>query len=342
MPEEKTDERGASEQAGEEAFETAFTEAAGVGDRPDLHKADDPANEKPDETPVAEKPVEEMPATKPEEKPAEKAEAKPAEKLPEQLPGETDEKYEQRYKTLQGIHKHDRETWEAEKAKLLSDLETATKSPEKKEPTKEEKKAADAFIDSLTDEQKEELKVYEQDFDVVSKMEGIKRKREMDSLRKEIQDWKAEIEGKVTSYDSRIAPVEKLAEDTERETHFNLIRFGYTRDDGTAVPGHEDFEKYRDDGSLLKWIESKPKYLQSALKDTYSKGMATDVIDLFTDFKRDNNITEPESPSAKVVNIKRAEKKQALSSVDSRRGAINTGYQVAQDYDGAFDEALKK
>jgi hypothetical protein len=328
-------------------FSEAFEEAGKVGEKADLSAADDPAKIK-EEPPVVVPPVVTPPVV---ETPS--VVTSPA---TEQQPGETDEKYEQRYKTLQGIHKHDRETWETEKAKLLSDLEEAKKpkTPEKPIPetTEEKKIVADAFIDSLTEEQKEQLAVYEQDFDVVSKMEGIKRKVELGKLRKEMMDtfdiWKKEFVTKLTETEtnltSRIAPAVKLAEDSDQEAHFSMIRDGYVREDGTEVLGHADFEKYRDDGSLMTWIESKPKYLQSALKEAYSKGAAVDVIDLLTDFKKESNIPLTPLPSAEVIPIdsKKAAKKQALTTVTTRRGAVNPSVAVVDDFEGAFDEALHK
>ena len=334
VPETKVEDAAVAE------FTDAFNEADKVGEKADLTAADDPAKMK-EEPPVVVPPVVVLPVV----------ETPPVEIPPaEQQPGETDEKYEQRYKTLQGIHKHDRETWETEKANLLSDVEEAKKpkTPKVTPPSTSEEVAAEAFVDSLTDEQKEQLAVYEQDFDVVSKMEGIKRGVEFGKLRKEIADWKAEITGQITAQnaqiDTRIAPAVKLVEDNEQENHFSMIREGYVREDGTEVPGHNDFEKFRDDGSLQSWIESKPKYLQPALKETYSKGSVMDVIDLISDFKKDNNIPLTSQPSADVIpiNTAKAAKKQALATVTSRGRAVNLNVAVADDFEGAFDEAIHK
>jgi hypothetical protein len=340
MPDEVTNDTTGTLETKDE-FAEAFDVAQGIGDRADLTAADDPANVK-EEEPPAVIPPETPPVTPPIETPTPPAS--------EQQPGETDEKYEQRYKTLQGIHKHDKEVWETERTTLLSQLDEAKKPKEvKPPPTPEEETAAAAFVDSLTDEQKEQLAAYEQDFDVVSKMEGIKRGVELAKLRKEMQVWKDEVTSRIaeqqTSLDSRIAPVLKREEENERDTHFSMIREGYALDDGTPVTGHADFEKFRDDGSLLAWIESKPRYLQPALKETYSKGSAMDVIDLLTDFKKDSNITLnlPSSDNVVQMNPNKVAKKQALSAVTTRRGAVSTaGGAPSNDFEGAFDEALNK
>jgi hypothetical protein len=338
-----TDDRGALEtEEKPDEFEGAFDEATGKGEQADLTAADDPANVKDKESEVKE-----SPDTKPVV-----AEDKPIEEKPVEV--DPEEKAEQRYKTLQGIHKHDKKTWDEEKTALLAQIEEA-KKPKTPDKTPEQKKedtiAAEAFVDSLTEEQKKQLEDYEADFDVVSKMEGLKRTRELAKLRKEMTDWKAEVKAEMdakltaqaTEVDNKVAPAVKLAEENERESHFRLIREGYQREDGSTVDGHDDFKQFVDDGTLLKWIETKPGYMQGVMKKIYDAGSAIDVIDLVADFKRENNI-QSNLPSDNVVNLdaKKAARKAALTTVPSRRGAINTGKAVADDYDSAFDEAMNK
>jgi len=310
-------------------FSDAFSEAAEVGAKADLSAADDPANvrnevqEKTPETPVTPVASSVIPPT---ETPSASA----------QQPGESDEKYEQRYKTLQGIHKHDRELWDTERATLLSQIEEAKKPvtpPAPTIPTTPES-AMSALYDSLTEEQKEALQEYEQDFDVVSKMEGIKREVELKKLRKEFEEKLTEISAQLsTQFSNQVAPALELAEATDIASHFSTIQ-----------EAHEDFETYRDDGSIAKWIESKPKYVQSVLRQTYEKGIAEDVIDLIADFKRENNITTTIQDESNVIpiNQKKAAKKQALTPVVSRRGAVNAAMTVADDFEGAFEEAMNK
>jgi hypothetical protein len=330
MPDKVTEDGGIPETP-EKEWDDAFKEAEDKGDRAELSPADDPKNVPagPEVTPPPEKAEEPPP-----EKPVEEPPADPS----LQKPGESDEAFEQRWKTLQGIYKHDKETWETEKAQMLKDLEAARKPPEPPpakpaEPTPSEIVAsAAALYDSLTAEQKEALKDYEQDFDVVSKMEGIKRGVELKKLRQEVDEKLAALDAKVAAQESKITPVLKKAAESDEEAHFDAIR-----------DVHGDYEKYVEDGSIVKWIETKPKYLQPALKQTYEKGSAEDAIDLINDFKRENDIT-PTPPPENVVPItrKKAEKRQALAAVDTRRGAIATQSKIADDYEGAFDEALNK
>lgn len=334
MTDQAPENRGVSEPKVEDAnevFNIAFNEAEDAGDRPDISTADNPANVSNNPEKVPEEPT------------------PPAEPLPEETrssPAQTPdpaETAEQRYRTLQGILRHEKEQWEAEKAQLTSQI-GAAKTPVAPAPSATSTEAASTFIESLTDEQKSQLEEYEQDFDVVSKMEGLKRSMELGKLRKEFDSWKAEIASQLSAQSTQLTPVIKDIAERERESHFSTIKSGYTREDGTSVPGHPDFETYRDDGSLLAWIESKPKYLRPALTEAYSQGSAQDVVDLFHDFKRDSNLTTTQTRATNVVamNPATAIRKQALTTVNTRRGAVATGTAVADDYEGAFDEALNK
>jgi len=338
MPEKVTEDGGIpenlEEKTPEKEWDDAFKEAEAKGDKAELSPADDPRNVPAGPEVPPPPPVEEVPP----EKPVEEIPPPPPPPDPSlQKPGESDETYEQRWKTLQGIHKHDKEIWETEKNTMLADLKKAREAtpeppPAKPaQPTPEEIVAsAAALMDSLTTpEQKEALKEYEQDFDVVSRMEGIKREAALKKLRQEIDEKLAEIDTKVSA---RLEPVLKKAAESDEEAHFDAIR-----------EAHGDYEKYVEDGSIVKWIETKPKYLQPALKQTYGQGSAEDAIDLINDFKRENNI-EPPPPPDNVIPIskKKTEKRQALAAVDTRRGAIAIQSAIKDDYEGAFDEALNK
>jgi hypothetical protein len=348
-------------------FGDAFKEAAGVseGGNADLSAADNPDNLKDgdgaDKPVVQDKATTVTVATKPNPDSLASTAAVTDPATITQQPGESDEKFEQRYKTLQGIHKHDKEAWETERANLLAQIEEAKKpkAPDKPADVTKKKDATtdiDTTLEELTPEQKAELEAYEKDFDVVSKMEGKKRQVELAKLRKEftemVQGWKDELLGTVnevkSTLDTKIAPALQYAEDSNLEAHLNVIRTGYKLEDGTVISGHPDFETYRDDGSLLKWIESKPKYLQPAMKKVYQEGTAEEVIDLYSDFKKENNIvSQPEidKPADNVTQISDAKrsKKQALTTVTTRRGAVNTAAASgSDDFEGAFEEAVRK
>jgi hypothetical protein len=333
---EDSEKRDLEEKEKDQDFEDAFAQAESVGERAELSPADDPANTKDQ----AEIDAEAARAAEEAERVAAQAEtdrlaaeqaeaAKATEKKPED-----EETYEQRWKSLQGIVKKKdddlktaQEAWETEKATLLAQVEEAKKPAEKAktEDTEEE----------LSDEQKEALEEYERDFDMVSKMEGKKRDKALVKLRKEFEE-------KLESISAQLAPIkgvtefvattQKKEEIQSEEAHFKAI------DDA-----HPGWEQYRDDGSVLKWIESKPKYLQKAFLETYQKGTAEDIVTLLQDFKTENNI-QPSKTLDNVVNLneKKEEKRKALSAVDTSRRAVNPNMKVADDFEGAFEEAMRK
>ncbi len=255
---------------------------------------------------------------------------------PPQQQDESNETYEQRWKTLQGIHKHDKEAWEVEKARLESELLAAKTPPAPPPPPTPEIRTPESeglsMDHLLTPEEKQQMAEYDQDFDTVSKMEGLKRKRELAVLESKMEALKTSIETRISQVTETIAPIAKDIEERTLDSHFSAIR-----------TGHPDFETYRDDGSIKTWIEKKPKYLQPALMRTYSEGSAEDVIDLITDFKRDSNIPITSSSENIVdINSRREQKRQALQSVASRRAPVQSSHAVATDFDAAFDEALRK
>ena len=342
MVDKATDDRGVSEElVSDAAFDEAFDLAANAGEKAELSPADDPANVKDKEIPIVPAKVEEKVEAKVETPPVET----PA--IPDpaiQQPGESDEKYEQRYKTLQGIHKHDKETWETERATLLSELEQAKKPPTPAPEKKPETAIPAVLEDSLSEEDKAALKEYDEEFDVVSKMEGKKREVELKKLRKEFEGFVQNLNDELkTEFTTQLAPAVTLVAETQierekrgEETHFATIR-----------SGHPDFEKFRDDGSILAWIETKPKYMQKSMAETYSKGEAEDVVDLITDYKNENNIpiihqASPDTTNVVQMSPEKAKKKLAMTAVTTRRGAVNASMAVANDFEGAFDEAVNK
>lgn len=248
--------------------------------------------------------------------------------------------YEQRWKSLNGILKSTNEKFDAEKSQLLSEMDALKKKVDELSKAKGDKDAADKSKvpeEDLTDEQKKLLESYDAEFDTVSKMEGIKREKAIKALEKKLV---SELESRMASlqdqFQTKVKPIEDNINKSEREAHFGAIR-----------SAHEDFEKYRDDGSILKWIESKPAYLQGSMKQTYAKGKAADVIELITDYKRDNGLIKDNDSTSNVIDAERLKqerekKKQELTSVPTRRTAINSSRSVADDYDSAFDEATKR
>ena len=255
---------------------------------------------------------------------------------------DNEETYEQRWKSLQGILKSKDEKYESEKAQLLTELENLKKtvaslSDEKKDKKKGTDKS-DSMFDDLSEEDQEALAEYEKDFDSVSKMEGLKRERALkkleDRILEKIEARAAEIQDKIIS---RVQPIEESYKKSDEAAHFSTIR-----------GSHPDFETHRDSGAILKWIETKPRYLRESMKATYEQGTAEDVVDLISDFKTENNLLEADknnqSRSDNLIDMekKKAEKKQNLTAVITKRGSVDAGQGRADDFDSAYNEALKK
>jgi hypothetical protein len=96
------------------------------------------------------------------------------------------------------------------------------------------------------------------------------------------------INGFKKEFQTQLEPATNLVKETaanrevvEKDKHFQHIR-----------ENHPDFEAYRDDGSIVKWIETKPMYQQKAMMGAYSQGTAEDMVELLDGFKEENNITQ--------------------------------------------------
>ena len=253
--------------------------------------------------------------------------------------------YEQRWRSLQGILKSKDEKYESEKTQLLTELEDLKKTvanlSNSNKDNKDKKKGtdkSDSLFDDLTEDEKAELSEYEKDFDSVSKMEGLKRERALkrleDRILETLEAKTAEIQEKIAS---RIQPIEESYKKSDEAAHFGTIR-----------GSHPDFETHRDSGAILKWIETKPRYLRESMKATYEQGTAEDVVDLISDFKKENGLLETnkddQSHTDNLIDMdkRKAEKKQNLTAVITKRGSVDAGQGRADDFDSAYNEALKK
>jgi hypothetical protein len=251
------------------------------------------------------------------------------------------EDYKQQYLTLQGIYKKDKEEKETLTTKLdslqaklteIEKLQEGTKTQQARAEKKKENLAEFLLklYDDLPDEEKAELSKYDEEFDVVSKSEQKKRA----IFAKKISSYIDEaIETSNKTLLNTLAPFLMASEKTSEETHFTSIK--------TA---HPDYEKYRDDGSLKGWVDKQPKFLRTALQKVFDEGDTQDVIDLYSRFKKDNNIGTQVTTSTKTatqMDEKTQEKLQSQEIVDSGRKPVGTksGVGNKEDFEGAFEEA---
>ena len=263
---------------------------------------------------------------------------------PKEEPGDAatsgSEDYKQQYLTLQGIFKKEKEEKDTLKGELdtvknklteIEKLQAGTKAEQAKAEKKKESLAEFLLklYDDLPPEEKEELSKYDEEFDVVSKSEAKKRA----IFAKKIASYIDEaVENSNKTLLNSLAPFLTASEKTSEESHFNSIK--------TA---HPDFEKYRDDGSLKGWIDSQPNYLRTAMEKIYKEGDTQDVIDLYSRFKKENNIGEQvtKKPGAATMDDTTQAKLESQEIVDSGKKPVATksGVGKKEDYDGAFDEA---
>jgi len=257
----------------------------------------------------------------------------------------SEQTYEQRWKSLEGILKSQQKKHEEETVSLKSQVEALTqKLTDLSENSGKKKGAADNSDnsdDDLSAEQKAALENYDKEFDAVAKMEGIKREVSLKKLEKKIlSDMETKLKEIQEQFSSKVGPIEASIQKNDEESHFDFLK-----------SKHPDYEKYRDDGSILEWIEAKPKYIRDALKTVYNKGTAEDVVDLINDFKADNNLLENKNndqpanvndPALEARKKEKDVKKQNLTAVMTKRGAVNLTQTSKEDFDGAFDEAVNK
>jgi hypothetical protein len=244
-------------------------------------------------------------------------------------PAATDDTAEQRYRTLKGIHKADKEKWEADKKKSDDEIERLKASKTAPDPAK----PIDPYA-GFTDKEKEDLQAYDTEYDTVAKFEGLKRRAELNVLKGELTNsLRAEFTEAFKVVLDTLAPALSTTEQLSDERHFNSIK-----------AQHPDFEKYRDDGSIEAWIDTKRESLRAAYTKDYNEGSAQNIIDLITDFKKENNIGPviPAPDPAAPLDTEKERKREAIAGVKSRKTPASFSQKASDDFEGAFDEAAAK
>lgn len=228
----------------DEGFGDAFKEASDVPEEADKGKEDKPTGEE-----AEVKGEEGKDKDKPPEKPEEKDEP------PESL--------EQKYKTLQGMFNQKKEELDALKA-------APPKGKEDEEPPPPDYTLLfQNLTEGLPEEILTELKDYEEEFDHISRFEGIKREQ----LAKRLIDL---MNVSFKRMGEQLQPFFKAVGETAQSAHYTTLK-----------TSHPDFEEIRDSGQLEKWIETQPKITQKAYRDVYKNGETSDVIELFDTFKKE-------------------------------------------------------
>jgi hypothetical protein len=156
-----------------------------------------------------------------------------------------------------------------------------------------------------------------------------------DQLKKELAEIKALLATTVENIKGQIAPVIESAHTSAEEKHINTI-YG----------AHADADKIYPD--VLKWIDTQPKFLQDAYKQTLEKGSAVSVVELFDTYKTVAGLKatpEEEDPAKKAAEeAAAAEKADRLKRMEGT-GTVRTSATAeedADDFDSAFDIEAKK
>lgn len=288
----------------DEGFGDAFAEAS----------EEKPTGEEKAEVKDEEKKSDEIKDEKKSEIKSEEEIKKPEEKA------ETPESLEQKYKTLQGMYNQLKEKEE--------------KPPEKKEEKKEEAPPDYSLLfqdlpADLSDDIRAELAEYEEEYDHISKYEGIKREQ----LAKRLIGL---MNVSFQKFHEQIAPYLKATAETAQSTHYSAIK-----------QAHTDFEEIRDSGKLNEWIDAKPKYMRDAMKTVYKAGDTQDVIDLFKQFKEETGYKPDKSQGKKKAEEKNLDKENSLELVRTREAGIPPAPSKKQqakedDFSAAFAEASQK
>ncbi len=84
----------------------------------------------------------------------------------------------------------------------------------------------------------------------------------------------AQVSALEKKFAEAIAPIQKTAVDNSVEAHFAAIT--------AAVP---DFMEIVEAGAIQTWVEKLPSYVRTAAEAVLKEGTATQIIELFTDYK---------------------------------------------------------
>jgi hypothetical protein len=255
------------------------------------------------------------------------------------------EETEQKYSTLQGMFNQTQ--------KQLNEI-GKKKATEEKTANVEKIPSLDTLFsklyDDLDEKTKKTLSQYEDEFDVPSKAEDIKRTHALKKVTEHvIKENRLFVEAALTEFSKALKtfldPVVKKVGDIGDSTHVTEI-----------FKAHPDFEVYRDNGELKAWIDEQPSITKKVYQNVYNEGAAKEVIELYDAFKKAKKIGESKKNSDQeedqqkkedeeelAKEKERQEKVKNLETVKSKNTGVNvTGGAQNDDFDAAFDEAMKK
>jgi hypothetical protein len=117
--------------------------------------------------------------------------------------------------------------------------------------------------------------------------------------------------------DATIQPLQKSAQDIQVDSHFQTIT--------DAVP---DFETLRDSGEVEKWIGSQPSFIKAAAERVLAEGTASEVIELFNQYKA--SLGKPAEPAGLTKEEIKARADEAVAKAKSSKPVSLTDVPSAQ------------
>ena len=239
----------------------------------------------------------------------------------------------QRYKTLQGMFKSQKEQIE-ELKKQLEELKSGSGKEEEEEKKEEqpasdggkgqeqEPEAPDMSWVSETINKNEKVKELAEELPEVASLieESIKSVMEQYTIAM-TQTLKAMLE----HIDSKYAPIEQTVKETQLENHYRRI-----------AEVHPDFETYMESPELEAWINSKPQRIAETYKEILESGTPEEVIELLNDFKMEQGI------QTKTEEQKKPTQKPSKVVPQTKTTAPTAQKTVPKDdFEAAFEEALR-
>lgn len=247
----------------------------------------------------------------------------------------TYEEIEQKYKSLQGMFE-----------KMSEDLEEL-KKPKEVEEKEEKPEVKPKPEEEVPDE---ELEKYQKEYDYIALNQGkLTEKQLKKALVGFAESFKKEFTEK---YDITIKNAEKLIlekQDEDAEIHLLSIH-----------EAHEDYgtEKEKAAGKpvftrkdVTEWIETLSPMKKRECKAVLDGGSTEEVVDLLSAYKTDKGIVTKKEDEVEDPNKEKAEKEKEiknkklteLETVKNKKSVVGTSSgKKAEDFSGAFDEALEK
>lgn len=238
----------------------------------------------------------------------------------------TYEELEHKHKTLQGMF--EKTSQELEKLKESKEVE--------EKPKKEEEKPK---AEPKPEEEDTELTEYLKEYSYISRNEAKLRKKELEVLKKDI------VKEISKTYDIPIKAAEKLVQDKINEDAENHLV--------SIMEAHEDYgtEKEKVVGTKVftkkdvqEWIDTLSPIRKREYNAIIEEGNTEEVIDLLTEYKKAKDI--PVKTNEGVDEDKDKKDKELrleeMETVKGKKGSVSTSLKKVEDYENAFDEAVKK